>query len=637
MFALLFSFASIIGNVQSSDSLIITSEIKQVTVFQNQAQIQRSSEISISKGTRTLIFEGISANLIDESVQLKGSGAFTLLSLNVKNKFSETTIWRKDIQQLRDRRELLNDELINKQSELDVIGKEIQMLDATRSIVTENKLSSVELDELLTLYRTQLSDAFNRKNSITKETQRLRQEITLLDRQINESGQIERTLTKSVIAEIQSDSDLEMDITIDYLVHGAGWEPTYDLRADGIDDPLQITYKANIYQNTGVDWEDVKFVINSGDPSSNAMKPELDPTYVGYYIYPNNTIRLRGASSINTSAITNTINRKGVVTGRVFDAETGETLPGANLVIENLSKRGSTNIDGNFEINNVPNGSHVLTVHFVGYSSSSIPIAIMNNGINAQIPLRADIVGLEEVVVTGVGRRLASVSRGVKLEDNFEREDDSYQLPTNTIITNQTSFSYEIEIPYTVPSDGKTYTLEIKREFSDTEYNYGAVPKLSANAYLEAKLPDWADLKLIAGDANIYFENRFVGSSFIDPVSVEDTLAVSLGKDEQIVVEREKLSDFSSKNFFRNRTRDYNTFEIRVRNTKSEKISVTIEDQIPISTNEEIRVSIKELSDGSLDQETGIVRWDLDLQPGETITLRLEYEIEYPKGRRIVF
>ncbi|HCD51574.1 MAG TPA: mucoidy inhibitor, partial [Balneolaceae bacterium] len=156
-------------------------------------------------------------------------------------------------------------------------------------------------------------------------------------------------------------------------------------------------------------------------------------------------------------------------------------------------------------------------------------------------------------------------------------------------------------------------------------------------AYLIGTLPDWSSLNLIEGEANIYFDNSFVGSTWLNPTSIDDSLTVSLGKDERIVVEREQLKEFSSKNFFRNKTRETFSYEIRVRNTKSEPIKITVEDQLPVSTNEEIKVTAKDLGDGYMREETGIVYWEIELQPGETKKLPLVYELEYPKGKRVAF
>ena len=148
-------------------------------------------------------------------------------------------------------------------------------------------------------------------------------------------------------------------------------------------------------------------------------------------------------------------------------------------------------------------------------------------------------------------------------------------------------------------------------------------------------MTDWDELNLIEGDANVYFENSFVGSTYLDPSSLLDTLEISLGKDERIVIERKKLKDFEERRFFGSKTRESLSFEISIRNTKSEPIEINVEDQIPVSTDESIKISPKELSGGELEEQTGIINWRLNLKPNETKKLILNYQLEYPKGKRI--
>lgn len=537
MNALLLSLLFIL-NFQStpSDSSIITSEIEQVTVFKNQAQIQRKAEINLKSGTTVVVFTGLSETLIDQSIQLKGSGAFTLLSLTTRNDFTEKTVYRNDIQALRDRKANIEQEIAETRVRLEVIQSEMNMLASTQEIIKNNKLTPTEINALISLYRTNLSELLNKRISENNALNKLQAELVTINRQINESVGTERTSFKEVIAEVQLETDQKITFLLDYQVYSAGWEATYDVRSTDINSPLSISYKAKIYQNTGIDWEDVKFIINSGDPSSNATKPELSTNYVGYYI----------------------------------------------------PSRAYNDSEGIMELEEV---------------------AISRNRVSS---FRSESV-----------QKVANVVEPTIIQ--------------NTEVSNQTSFSYEIAIPYSVPSDGKFHTVEIKKESPETEYKYSTAPKLSEFAYLLGSIPDWSELNLIEGEANIYFDNRFVGTTFLDPVSLEDTLAISLGKDERIVVEREQLKEFSSKNFFRNRVRENNSYEISIRNSKSEPITITIEDQIPISTNEEIKVTPKELSGGKLNKETGIITWELTIPVGATEKIRFGFELEYPKGKRIVY
>lgn len=641
MFALLLSLLLLLNPEAKSDSVISKSEISGVTVFKNQAQINRKAEVDLKSGITTIVFTGLAETLIDQSIQIKGSGSFVLLSLTTKFDFQEKPISNENVSALRSELKSLEEKLKVKQADLEVLHGEIDLLGSTQNIVKNNKMSIQELEALISLYRTKLSELLSKKISVNNEISELNNSITLVRNKISESGSVERTRFKEIIAEVQTSSDQALNFDLSYLVFNAGWTPVYDIRSDDVNNPLSLTYKAKITQNTGVNWNNVKFTINSGDPSSNSTKPELNTNYVGYFSPYSNSGRT------NARIILNKIYEPGVIQGRIYDYSTGDPVPSATVQIIELQKGVASDENGTFTLKSVPNGNYSLRVSFVGYDVRTIPITIFEGGLDLVIPLEQDLVGLEALVVTAEGSRnqLTGKISGVQVRGGryqargyaIQDSSDEPEIIQNQVVSNQTSFSYEINVPYSVPSDGKEHTLEIKRESTKTEYAFGAVPKISKYAYLVASLPDWNNLNLISGEANIYFDNSFVGTTKLNPVSIDDTLMVSLGKDERIVIEREKLNEFSSKNFFRNKVREMYSYEIRVRNTKSETINLMLEDQIPVSTNEDIKVSHKQLTDGQLNEETGMIKWALQLEPGASRTIRLDFEIEYPRGRVINF
>jgi uncharacterized protein (TIGR02231 family) len=200
----------------------------------------------------------------------------------------------------------------------------------------------------------------------------------------------------------------------------------------------------------------------------------------------------------------------------------------------------------------------------------------------------------------------------------------------------ETTVTFDITVPYSIPSDGKVQIIEIQRTSTPAEYKYVAVPKLSPLAYLTGNIPDWAKQNLIGGEATLYFENTFVGKSNLNVNQLKDTLTVSLGNDNSILVKREKRKDFTSTRVFgSNKTETY-SFLITVRNNKSNLIKITVNDQIPISSNSGIEVNPVELSGGRHNSQTGEIKWDLEIKPQETKQLILTYSVKYPKDKTII-
>ena len=145
-----------------------------------------------------------------------------------------------------------------------------------------------------------------------------------------------------------------------------------------------------------------------------------------------------------------------------------------------------------------------------------------------------------------------------------------------------------------MPDGGKTTTTEIARHQLPASYEYRGIPKIDKESFLVADATDWQKLNLMEGEANVYFDNSFVGKSILDPNVSSDTLHFSMGRDQSIRVQRIKVSEYTS-----------------------------------------IEVIMDELSDGQFDKKTGIIKWPLQLKPGEQRDLILQYKVKYPKNRRL--
>src|SRR5690606_19894768 len=107
---------------------------------------------------------------------------------------------------------------------------------------------------------------------------------------------------------------------------------------------------------------------------------------------------------------------------------------------------------------------------------------------------------------------------------------------------------------------------------------------MSESAFLVGKLTDWTKLNLLPGNANLIIDNNYAGTSYINPQSTDDTLTLSLGRDERIITKRTRTNEEGSTAFIGNsRTRTF-TYEISVRNTRKEAVDIEVKEQYPLST-----------------------------------------------------
>jgi uncharacterized protein (TIGR02231 family) len=200
----------------------------------------------------------------------------------------------------------------------------------------------------------------------------------------------------------------------------------------------------------------------------------------------------------------------------------------------------------------------------------------------------------------------------------------------------ETTVSFDVVTPYSISSDGKVQTIEIQRTTSPAEYRYISIPKLSPLAYLTGNIADWAEQNLIGGEATLYFENTYVGKSYLNVNQLSDTLSVPLGNDNGILIKREKRQDYTSRRILgSNKTETY-SFLITLRNNKPVPVSITVMDQIPLSSDSGIEVSAVELSGGKINSQTGEVKWELNVKPEETRQLVFTYSVKYPKDKKVI-
>ncbi len=212
----------------------------------------------------------------------------------------------------------------------------------------------------------------------------------------------------------------------------------------------------------------------------------------------------------------------------------------------------------------------------------------------------------------------------------------SYNYTATIQKETSTTHQYIIATPYTIVSDGKSHKVDVAQHSVAAAYKYITVPKADATAFLIAQITGWEKLNLLPGEASIFFEDAFVGNSFIDTENANDTMDLSLGSDKSIIINRSKSNELSKKIVLGADKSTEITWEIKVRNTKSKAITIIIKDQVPVSINKEIDVNVPEIKEGQLEAETGIVKWEYTINPGEEKVIRFGYKVKYPKKYRVI-
>ncbi|MGK0388609.1 MAG: hypothetical protein ACI94Y_001339 [Maribacter sp.] len=531
LFFLLGIFLMSIPN--SSFAETIPSIIESVTVFKQNAKVTRAATITLKKGNNEIILGDLTQSILVVSLQVQVKGDATLLSA------AHRTNYLKDMEKPK-KVAAIQDSLENLTYDLQWLKNELLILQGEEKIITQNNplgskkdegFTVEEIQKLTIFYRKRLTEIKRKILDTNRESKKLQAEINRLNTHLNYINQQGSKPTGEIVLHFFSPSDKTIPIKCSYLINNAGWTPLYDLKSKAISSPVQLVYKANVYQNSGQDWKNVKMKVSTNNPAANNSRPILNPRYVQFYVVAQSAYLQKPSYSESNMNMA--------------------TVPMDNARIDNSALKNSPGLD----LSEYPPQSEPMTMEF-------------------DVPYKQEI-----------------------------------------------------------PSDGVGHIVLMEEYSLSADYTYHVVPKVDLGVYLIAKITDYGQYNLVAGNANIFFEDTYVGQSHINPAITADTLLLSFGRDERITVKRTRPNNLEQKKTKTGIVKETFGYEIKVRNNKSVAIDIEILDQVPLSQNKEIEVKLTESKEAKYNKEYGKLLWKERIFPGNSKTVRFEYWIKYPKGK----
>lgn len=605
-----------------------TASINKVTVFTNGAQVERSKSVVLVPGEQVVTFTGFSPYMDKKSLQVKAKGHLTILGVSERTAHPDSVAQVKKLRAAEDDVKAVERRIQQTKDEQEMLTAQLDLVKTNCSVAGRTVATPLaNIKELNAYYAQQVLSVKKRSQELDEQLQKLNEELKRKQDTCDSIAKLKLKSVTEIDVKVDAKQTGRADFYITYYVKNAGWFPSYDIRSNSTNEPLQLSYKANIYQNTKEEWKNVPVTLSSANPNRSNVAPQLKTYWLDFGL----------------AAPTYNIDNDGsnVVSGKIVSADDGEPLVGASVMVKGTNLGTVSDIDGNYSIV-LPQNSRKLMFSFIGYLSQT---HTADPGTTLNIRLKEDQAALQEVVVVGYGvSKKGRKSKGEVLKAReiipeaadvvVEELNESEVIAVNQ---QQAQFGYEFDIKQllTLPDGGKTTTTEIVRHQLPASYEYRGIPKIDKESFLVADATDWQKLNLMEGEANVYFDNSFVGKSILDPNVSSDTLHFSMGRDQSIRIQRTKVSESSTRRFFGSNQEQTLKWRISVKNNRQESVNITVFDQAPISRNTSIEVIMEELSDGQYDKKTGIIKWPLQLQPGEQRDLILQYKVKYPKNRRL--
>ncbi|MFB6257368.1 MAG: DUF4139 domain-containing protein [Flavobacteriales bacterium] len=522
------------------DSSEVEGEIGSVTVFFSGAEITRKGKAELNAGQNVLIFKGLSPSIEESSIQLDGGKGLHIRSIEkrLKRRAAEGEL-KERIKAKKDSLEQIEFKLSQRKSMREVYREERSMILENKNI--KGKQTGVDIENLMELaiyYRKRLKDIEYKLIEVNNELEDLQKERNALDKRIRTLERKGRKKRSRILISLEAESRSEKTFKLSYFSPKAGWKPAYELNCPSLGESVNLTYKGEVWQQTGKDWKEVDLTLASGKPTRSGDQPELDPW------------RLKFRKEYDKRS---SYQQQGAAKGK---AKKQEVMQQQNLAGKGQNMR----------------------------------------------------------------KRSASLT-----------ESDEESSPPSTDQGGAVHTRFPIESTYSIPSGRSSRSVTIKELEIDASHDHLAVPKLEKEAFLIAKLSGWEATDLFPGQASVQYAGRYVGNTHIDPNITEDTLEVSMGRDQGVVVDRKKVQDKTSEQVIGGKKVLEMGIEIELKNKRSEGIDLRVKDQLPLTSRGDVEVSLDKSSGASYDKDSGELKWRVSLEEGASKTLHFAYTIKYPK------
>lgn len=264
----------------------IDSKIEQVTIFLQGAQVQRSGNAVIPAGKSEWIFSNISPQIEKQSIQLKAQGKITILSVQHQLNYLKEQEVREETKTLEDARNTIQEKITQDRNLIQVYRQEETMLTKNQDIKgAQANLKAEELKAAVDFQRQRLIEVYSKITETEKQIKKSETALDKIQQQLNELQFRKDQATSEVMVTIVAKEPTNAKFELSYLVREARWYPSYDVRVKSITEPVNLEINANITQQSGEDWKDVKLLLSSGNPDENGTKPTLQPWHL-YFVTP---------------------------------------------------------------------------------------------------------------------------------------------------------------------------------------------------------------------------------------------------------------------------------------------------------------------------------------------------------------
>lgn len=596
---------SLLSSTARADAVTDAGKVVAVTVFQGQALVTRELKLPAGEGLVEVIVTDLPEQLLPGSLYAEPGQGVEVRSVRARNRPTDEAP-REEIKDLeaklrelqRSQRALTREQQLLKQRTNYLNNLESFTSGTAKEELKHGVLNADTLTELTTLVFDRRADVADRELEVAVELEELKTQQSLAQRELQTlTGGKQRSRREAVV--FLNKQKGATSVRLKYLVAGASWSPSYNVRAaeDGSD--ITVEYSASVTQMSGEDWSEVEMTLSTATPSLVATAPKLLPLAIRLTApRPQSGRKSKLALSNQQRALA--MNRGNVAANSPMQSD--DDLFGSDEQVFGVGGGGGLGGGGGFGAvyNNRPN-------------SVENTDGVLNR-------LACEIQILDLVSGSKVNKKPGTIA-----SPSTEGMSIVYRLANKT----------------SLPSRSDKQLIQIAAMPLEADFYRLASPVLTSYVYQEAKLTNTTEFVLLAGPSATFLGDRFVGRGNVPTVAIGESFTVGLGIDESLRASRE-LVEKSDRIQGGNRIAQFD-YKLSVENFGSEAVTVRVMDRLPQSDGKAIKVSLVESDPSTAEvnnSEDGLLRWDLEVpvsaigDKSEAVTYTMT--IEHDKNLTIV-
>jgi uncharacterized protein (TIGR02231 family) len=199
---------------------------------------------------------------------------------------------------------------------------------------------------------------------------------------------------------------------------------------------------------------------------------------------------------------------------------------------------------------------------------------------------------------------------------------------------------YGIQGRVNVDNTGTAKKVRIGTDTIAAKLSARAVPKLDPNAYMTAAFTVTGETPLLPGPVTLYRDGVFMGQGYLPMLSPGEETKLGFGVDDLVKVKRAEVTRIKGEEgLITTSNVDTRAYDLTVKNLHDFPLEVTVIDQMPFSTNEDVTVQtlsgMTPPNQSNLERRRGVLAWNFELAPKAEKVIKHGYKITWPKDMTV--